>query len=436
MNRWVPSRDKAIGAALLSWYRSEKRRLPWRGTHDPYRIWVSEVMLQQTTVAAVRARYEDFVHRFPTLLALARSSEDDVLAAWSGLGYYGRARNLLRAAQEIARKHDGELPREPAQLAQLPGFGPYTAAAVACLAFGVRVPAAEANVTRVVSRLFLLRGRTGTRAHAAAVLERAAGLLPRDRPGNMLAALMDLGQTLCLPRAPLCESCPIQERCLGSLEGNPEAYPSRSPRRRAVSAHMACAVARDGRRTLLLRQRSSLLDNLWQFPSGEGPTAEIARTRLRQSLVPLGLRVRPGVAAVTRHTMVNRRLTIEIFVAEPARRRASPACRGKRWFRPHDLERAAIPTLTRKVARAVGLFRAGPAPKGRDAAAVLRYPRGSGSRHSAGRAGLAAGPDISAGLANIAQERHGLPASRAAAHFRRAHRLYDDGGQDVLPLGR
>jgi len=428
-------RTLSIQTELLNWYRREKRPLPWRGTRDPYRIWVSEVMLQQTTVAAVRSRYEGFVHRFPTLSALARSSEEDVLAAWSGLGYYGRARNLRRAALEIVQEHGGELPRDPALLARLPGFGPYTAAAVACLAFGVRVPAAEANVTRVLSRVFRLRGRVGTRAHVAAVLERTAGLLPRNRPGDALAALMDLGQTICLPRTPLCEHCPIRERCLGSLEGKPEAYPSRGPRLRAVSAHMACAVARDGRRALLLRRRSSLLDNLWQFPSGEGPTAAVARTRLRQALAPLGLRVAPGVVAVTRHTMVNRRLTIEIFTAAPARRRAAPASRDARWFRPQDLDRAAIPTLTRKVARAVGLLRAGPTPKGWDAAAVLRYPKGSGFRHSAGRADLAAGPDLSAGLADGAQERHGLSASRAAAHLRRAHRVYDDGRQDLLPLG-
>ncbi|HWZ85841.1 MAG TPA: A/G-specific adenine glycosylase, partial [Thermoanaerobaculia bacterium] len=155
------ARHDLVRSNLLAWFRRERRRLPWRGTRDPYRIWVSEVMLQQTTVEAVRGRYEAFLRRFPDLPALARAGEPAVLAAWSGLGYYARARNLRRAARDVMARHGGRLPRDLAALRSLPGFGDYTAAAVASLAFGARAPAADANVTRVLSRLYAIRGTAG-----------------------------------------------------------------------------------------------------------------------------------------------------------------------------------------------------------------------------------------------------------------------------------
>ncbi len=316
-------------------------------------------MLQQTTVGAVRNRYADFLARFPTLAALARAREETVLAAWSGLGYYSRARNLRRAARRIVREHAGTLPRDPRVLAGLPGFGPYTAAAVASLAFNARVPAAEANILRVVSRLFLVSGRLGTRGHTQAVLERVGDLLPARRPGDALAALMDLGQSLCLPRRPLCGGCPLQARCLASRRGLAEAYPARGPRPRAVSVHLACAVARDGKRALLVRRRETLLDGLWQFPAGEGATAVRARNALRAALNPLGLRLEGGIRAAARHTVVNRRLAITIYEAVPIRGRRRPSLRrlrASRWFGPRALQRAAIPTLTRKIAVAAGLL--------------------------------------------------------------------------------
>src|SRR5258706_10670169 len=195
MNR---SSETLIRKKLLAWSRQQKRSLPWRGTTDPYRVWVSEVMLQQTTVAAVRERYGPFLERFPDLASLARAREERVLAAWSGLGYYARARNLRRAAVRIARDHAGGFPRDPSALTRLPGFGEYTAAAVACLAFGSRHPAADANVTRVLSRLFALGGTAGKKKNRAAVLFHAGGLLSSGPPGRLTATPMDLGQ----PRRP------------------------------------------------------------------------------------------------------------------------------------------------------------------------------------------------------------------------------------------
>ncbi|MDQ5873621.1 MAG: A/G-specific adenine glycosylase, partial [Acidobacteriota bacterium] len=226
----MSSRSRSLTSKLLAWFHREDRQLPWRGTSDPYRVWVSEVMLQQTTVGAVRKRYAAFVARFPDVATLARAGEESVLAAWSGLGYYARARNLRRAAKRIFREHGGVIPRDPRVLRTLPGFGEYMSAAVASLAFGERLPAAEANVERVLSRVFALPGTAGSRELRERVLARAEALLPAERPGDLTAALMDLGQTICLPRRPICGICPIARDCAARESGDPEAWPRRRPK--------------------------------------------------------------------------------------------------------------------------------------------------------------------------------------------------------------
>jgi A/G-specific adenine glycosylase len=345
---------------LLAWYRREKRTLPWRGSTDPYRIWVSEVMLQQTTVAAVRNRYDGFLRRFPDLASLARSRQDSVLAAWSGLGYYGRARNLRKAARRIVRQHGGRLPNDPETLETLPGFGPYTAAAVASLAFGRRVPAADANVTRVVSRLYALSGGSGPRADREAVLARVLPFLPRRRPGDAIAAFMDLGQSICLPRGPLCGRCPLAPACAARRNGRPQRYPRRARKARPVAVHLAAIFAQRGGRALLVRRRASFLNGLWEFPCAEAATAESARRQLASLIRPLGLRLSTDTpSAFAKHTVVNRRLQIAVFPAlsDPQVPIRNPKSFPHRWFRAFDLERAAVPTLTRKIARAAGFLR-------------------------------------------------------------------------------
>jgi A/G-specific adenine glycosylase len=350
--------DYPIRRKLLAWSRLQKRELPWRKTRDPYRIWVSEVMLQQTTVAAVRGRFERFLARFPDLPALARAREESVLAAWSGLGYYARARNLHRAARMMLREHEGLVPRAPADLRRLPGFGDYTAAAVACLAFGSREPAADANVTRVLSRLFAMRGIAGRKNHRAAVERQARRLLSSGPPERLTAALMDLGQLVCLPRLPLCNVCPLAEDCAARRRGSPEDYPRRGRKPAPVEVFLAAASVRRQERTLLLRRRSRLLDGLWEFPCAEGRSPLAARRRLAEKLSPHGLVLEDRPRGKARHTVVNRRIWIEVFPASPDSRRTIPDSRfpDARWFTRRQLDRAAIPTLTRKVARAAGFL--------------------------------------------------------------------------------
>ncbi len=311
-------------------------------------------MLQQTTVATVRGRYEAFVSRFPDLAALARAREETVLAAWSGLGYYARARNLREAAREILREHRGRLPRDPAVLRRLPGFGNYTAAAVACLAFGARVPAADANVTRVLSRIFAIRGPS----FRAGVSERAGKLLASGRPADVMAALMDLGQLVCTPRRPACGRCPLVRNCLAARRGSPEAYPPRAAPPRRVEVCLAAACARSDGRALLVRRSGRLLGGLWEFPCAEGKTAGAARRTLALKVRRLGIRLTGSSVGQVRHTVVNRRLSIEVFPAHLNSQFSilNSQSSDSRWFTAAELARADIATLTRKVAQASGFL--------------------------------------------------------------------------------
>ncbi len=244
-------------------------------------------------------------------------------------------------------------------LRRLPGFGEYMSAAVASLAFGARVPAVDANVTRVVSRIFAIDGETGTLPHGKAVRRRAAALLPADRPGDLTAALMDLGQQICLPRRPDCPACPVSRFCAALRNGHPERFPRRRARPPARHVHLAAAVAESGGRLLLVRETRPLLRGLWLFPSADAPSAAEARGHLARALAALGLRLSTSTPiGSSRHTIVNRRLDIRVYGAvslSGGARERQPAARTNtetRWLSPESLDRAAIPTLTRRIAEA------------------------------------------------------------------------------------
>ncbi len=314
-------------------------------------------MLQQTTVGAVRPRYPAFLARFPDIATLARARPETVLAAWSGLGYYARARHLHAAARLLVRDHSGRLPGDPAALRALPGFGDYMSAAVASLAFGARLPAVDANVARVLSRLFAIGGVAGTQAHTGRVRLQAAALLPPARPGDVTAALMDLGQLICTPRNPRCRACPLAAQCRALARGAVARFPRKKPRPRTARVFVAAAAAREGGRTLLVRSTQPLMRGLWLFPSAHADSPEGALSRLRIVARGLGLRV-AGSAPIgrTRHTIVHRHLTIAVYPATRAARRAARArARARapvRWLTPAQLDAAAIPTLTRRIAAA------------------------------------------------------------------------------------
>ncbi len=260
--------------ALLCWYVVDKRRLPWRveagGRPDPYRVWLSEVMLQQTTVAAVKPYFERFTVRWPTVGALAAAADAEVMAAWAGLGYYARARNLLACARTVAADHGGRFPDTEAELLKLPGIGVYTAAAIAAIAFGRRAVAVDANVERVVARLFGVEAPLPAARNE--IYRLADSIVPARGAGDFIQAMMDLGQTICTPRVPRCVSCPLAFRCEARRTGEPERFPVKPakaarPRRQGV----AYWLEHDGDVLLVRRPARGLLGGMLALPTEAAP---------------------------------------------------------------------------------------------------------------------------------------------------------------------
>jgi A/G-specific adenine glycosylase len=264
--------------ALLCWYAVDKRPLPWRTESglkaDPYRVWLSEIMLQQTTVAHARPYFETFMQRWPTVEALAGAADADVMAAWAGLGYYARARNLLACARLVAAEHQGRFPDEEAELRRLPGIGAYTAAAIAAIAFDRRAVAVDANVERIVARLFAVKEALPKARRR--IVELADRLTPARRAGEFIQAMMELGQTVCTPRAPDCGRCPIHEYCRAFGEADPSLYPVKArkaprPRREGI----AYWLEHQGKVLLVRRPQRGLLGGMLALPTdGEGAPAE------------------------------------------------------------------------------------------------------------------------------------------------------------------
>lgn len=314
---------------MLGWFEREKRELPWRGTGDPFAIWVSEIMLQQTTVQTVLRRYAAFLRRFPTVRSLARAREDSVLAAWSGLGYYRRARNLRLAAREIVSRHGGALPADADALRKLPGFGPYTADAVAAIAFGRPALPMDANIRRVVSRLFAT-------ADPPAYLPRIVG---RSRPGDTIAALFDLGQGICRPRNPRCSECPLARSCRARREGSVASFPKKTPLPPYRPVYLCAAAIVRGEKLWLRRRDSTWLAGLWEFPSVEAASRRAARAAFRRLYGDATL------LGEVEHTVVRRKVRAELYRTDRAPRDSEG-----RWMTLREVGTRASPTLTRKIA--------------------------------------------------------------------------------------
>ncbi len=310
-----------ISWPVLDWYGAHARDLPWRvgpelrakGVRpDPYRVWLSEIMLQQTTIAHGTRYFLDFTRRWPTVEALAAADDGDVMAAWAGLGYYARARNLLKCAREVAAC-GGHFPETAKALQALPGIGPYTAGAIAAIAFGEAVPAVDGNVERVVARLLALGGPW--KAAKARIRDFTAAQVPADRPGEFAEALMDLGATICLPRAPLCERCPLAGMCRARAEGRPERYPvkakkpAQSVRRGAVLVQLS--GSRERRQVVLERRpETGLLGGMLGLPGSEWTPARTPATP------PPGARRGARLCGEIDHVFTHIRLTLDVFVEE------------------------------------------------------------------------------------------------------------------------
>jgi A/G-specific adenine glycosylase len=258
-------REKMLTALILDWYRREGRRLPFRGTKDPYLIWVSEIMLQQTRTETVGAYYLRFIDRFPTVQALAGAEEQEVLKLWEGLGYYSRARNLHRAAELVVVEYGGRLPASAEALQRLPGIGPYTAAAIASIAFDQPVPAMDGNLQRVLSRLYLVEEDIGIPSVKRRLYQLGQGLMPRQGAGDVNQALMDIGATICLPGTPDCGRCPLQRHCKAYHQGEPELLPRMQKKKPPREVPVAVLLLTHQGRVLVQQRQQALLRGLYTY---------------------------------------------------------------------------------------------------------------------------------------------------------------------------
>ncbi|MBL8589870.1 MAG: A/G-specific adenine glycosylase [Methylobacteriaceae bacterium] len=343
-----------VAAALLAWYDRHARALPWRAppgvVADPYAVWLSEIMLQQTTVAAVKPFYEKFLAAWPTVEALAAAPTDDVMKAWAGLGYYSRARNLHAAAQAVAREHGGRFPDTEEGLRALPGVGPYTAAAIAAIAFGRCAVVVDGNVERVVARLF--RIETPLPAAKPALRAAAATITPHARPGDFAQAMMDLGATVCTPRRPACALCPLTRDCAARRAGVEDALPARAAKaaRRKRAGVVFYARRADGAVLLRTRPPKGLLGGMAELP-GSAWSADFDLAKALDA-APARANWRRLEGAVT-HVFTHFELTLTVFAAAFPMRAPAPA--GMRWVGAEALDGEALPSLMRK---AVALARA------------------------------------------------------------------------------
>jgi A/G-specific adenine glycosylase len=353
---------------LLAWFRQFQRDLPWRRTRDPYGVWLSEIMLQQTRVAAVIPYYERFLARFPDVRALAEASQEEVLRLWSGLGYYSRARNLQKAAQEIVAKHGGKFPRDMHDALTLPGIGNYTAAAILSIAYGTKRAVLDGNVARVLARLGAIRGDLRETNRWRNLQKSANHLLDLKSPGEWNQAMMELGATLCTPRAPQCLLCPVAQSCRARRLGLTDRLPEKRKKRATEEVTLAAAVFLDPRgHTFLLppsnvktrhpaqNEIAPLVSKMWHFPTvrvREHATGELQRflAELFPAISKNDFRLEPLSKA--RHAVTYRKITLLPFLVTVA---VLPAASGAKVVALTDVSShssLAVSNLTRKIARA------------------------------------------------------------------------------------
>ncbi|MFH1277275.1 MAG: A/G-specific adenine glycosylase [Candidatus Eisenbacteria bacterium] len=331
-----PARTRYLRARLARWYGERRRDLPWRRTTDPYRIWISEAMLQQTRVAAAIPYYERFVEKLPDAAALARAPVDEVLTLWAGLGYYRRARLLKAAAEKVVRLHGGALPSGEEELMALPGIGRYTAGAIRSIAFGLRAPILDGNVFRVFARFFALTGSWNREADKKRFWEIAETLVPSRNPGDFNQALMELGALICTPSSPGCAACPVRRRCAAHARGEVDRFPEARPKRRPerIEREMYVVTDRRGRVLFLRRPEGGRMAGMWDLPGEPPPAAGPVSKR-----------------GSFRHTILHRRYEIDVFAARtegPAR--SGP---GGRWVAREDLAEFPLTTMANKALRLV-----------------------------------------------------------------------------------
>ena len=339
-----------IADLLLAWYDQHARTLPWRGIHDPYRTWVSETMLQQTRVETVMGYYARFLERFPTVADLAAAPEDDVLKMWEGLGYYSRARNLHKGAKQVMAEFGGKIPADVEQLRKISGIGPYTAGAIASIAFDQPVPAVDGNVIRIVSRLRGIRENVGIPSVRRALEGEAASLVPQLRPGDFNQALMDLGSAICTPGTPSCEKCPLRDECDAYAAGDAEDLPVLPRKNPPKVIDYAVCLIFSGDRVLMRQRTEAMLKGLWVFPMAEG------KYTLRQ--VPAAVKKLTKLAAKdvqsageAKHVFTHQIWQMQLYTMTVPEDAQAP--NGYQFIPVGEMHTLAIPTAVKAAVKAV-----------------------------------------------------------------------------------
>ncbi|OYT74771.1 MAG: A/G-specific adenine glycosylase [Armatimonadetes bacterium JP3_11] len=348
---WV----EQLRRALLRWFDAHKRPTPWRDNPDPYRVWVSEVMLQQTQTATVIPYFERFLARFPTVQALAAAPLEEVLRYWEGLGYYARARNLHKAAQQIAQ-NGGQLPTTAEQLRKLPGIGAYTASAIASIAYGQPTPVVDGNVTRVLARLLWLKGDLKTTAAQKQLWQLSAQTIDPQRPGDFNQAMMELGSTICTPTQPRCSECPVSHLCAAYQRNQPTAVPEpsrRPPTRQRVD--VSAMIMREGRFLLAQRAPEGLWGGLWEFPRATRQGRESLETVAARAAAQVGLHAEPvRILTQVKHAVTSSRIQLYGYLCTW---QSGEAQSGEYvnlvWVAPAELAHYALSAPQRRLAHAL-----------------------------------------------------------------------------------
>ena len=343
-----------LSSRLLTWYRAHGRTLPWRGLTDPYAVWVSEIMLQQTRVETVIPYFEKWMRLFPTVQALANASEQEVLNAWEGLGYYSRARNFHKSAKIVVEKHGGTLPGNLEELAKLPGVGRYTVGALASIVFNMDEPALDGNLKRVYTRLFDVSEPVNSSGGEKKLWRIARENLPNGRAAEFNQALMDLGATICLPKKPRCLLCPVMDLCLAREHGTQEQRPVKKPKSPTPShVHAAAVIVWRGRVLLAQRPSRGLLGGMWEFPNAR-VTGEPAKALVKalKTGYRLGLRLKRGSdpLGVFQHAYSHFKVAVHAFECELT---SQPETGNLKWVSLRLLDEYPMGRVDRQIARAL-----------------------------------------------------------------------------------
>jgi len=339
----------------LAWYDKTKRDLPWRNTNDPYSIWVSEVMLQQTQVKTVMPYYERWIKTLPTIDKLANAPEQKILKLWEGLGYYSRAKNLKKSAKIIYKEMNGKLPHTVKNLQNLPGIGRYTAGAISSIAFGLKAPVLDGNVKRVLSRLFCINKNGTTSAFENCLWEKAEALLPVRRPGDFNQALMELGATVCIPGSPICQQCPLRTTCKAFLKNKVNEFPPSKKIRSSKKIEVSAGIIMKNKKVYIQqRVKNGLMGGLWEFPGGKREQGESSEECLKREIKE---ELRVNVVSLNKvmtikHTYTQFRVTLTVFNCKLQKKQIRPdGCEQWKWVSLSNLKKYPFPAANVKIVK-------------------------------------------------------------------------------------